>query len=148
MYTIEDILRLSNRIRDYYGKQLKNKIPNYSFSPNEISILILLSNNSTITTSTQLRIVLGVSKGLVSRSVDALFKKRLIKIDSNPNDKRISYIQLTDESNVVLDQIQKEVDKINRKLFSDISKEEFEKMMNVMMKINEAIEKVDHDEDK
>ena len=67
MLTIEEFLRLSNRLREYYGKQIKDRFSEYTFSPNEISILILLQNNTSITTSTQLRVVLGVSKALVSR---------------------------------------------------------------------------------
>ena len=146
MVTIEDVLRLSNRMREYYGRQLKNSIPNYAFSPNEISILILLDNNSTITTSTQLRIVLGVSKALISRSVDSLMKKGLIQISNDDMDKRISHIKLTDESKIVLDRIQIEVRKINEKLFSSISEEEFEHMVYLLEKMNKVIKEVDVDE--
>ena len=42
MLTIEEFLRLSNRLREYYGKQIKDRFAEYTFSPNEISILILL----------------------------------------------------------------------------------------------------------
>ncbi len=52
MLTIEEFLRLSNRLREYYGKQIKDRFSEYTFSPNEISILILLQNNTSITTST------------------------------------------------------------------------------------------------
>ena len=51
MLTIEEFLRLSNRLREYYGKQIKDRFSEYTFSPNEISILILLQNNTSITTS-------------------------------------------------------------------------------------------------
>ena len=43
MLTIEEFLRLSNRLREYYGKQIKDRFAEYTFSPNEISILILLA---------------------------------------------------------------------------------------------------------
>ena len=46
MLTIEEFLRLSNRLREYYGKQIKDRFSEYTFSPNEISILILLQNNT------------------------------------------------------------------------------------------------------
>lgn len=51
MLTIEEFLRLSNRLREYYGKQIKDRFSEYTFSPNEISILILLQNNTSITTA-------------------------------------------------------------------------------------------------
>ena len=81
MFTIEDFLRVSNQMRDYYAKKIKDSFQEFNFSPNEISILIVLKNNSTITTSTELKVVLGVSKTLISRSVDSLEKKGLGKIN-------------------------------------------------------------------
>ena len=79
MFTIEEFLRISNQMRDYYAKKIKDSFQEFNFSPNEISILIILKNNSTITTSTELKVVLGVSKTLISRSVDSLEKKGLIR---------------------------------------------------------------------
>ena len=65
MFTIEEFLRISNQMRDYYAKKIKDSFQEFNFSPNEISILIILKNNSTITTSTELKVVLGVSKTLI-----------------------------------------------------------------------------------
>ena len=109
MLTIEEFLRLSNRLREYYGKQIKDRFAEYTFSPNEISILILLQNNNSITTSTQLRVVLGVSKALVSRSVTSLEQKGLITVKGIPNDKRISHIELTENAIPVLEKINVEI---------------------------------------
>lgn len=80
MFTIEEFLRVSNQMRDYYAKKIKDSFQEFNFSPNEISILIILKNNPSITTSTELKVVLGVSKTLISRSVDSLEKKGLICI--------------------------------------------------------------------
>lgn len=103
MLTIEEFLRLSNRLREYYGKQIKDRFSEYTFSPNEISILILLQNNTSITTSTQLRVVLGVSKALVSRSVTSLAQKGLITMKKVSENRRISYIELTEEAIPILE---------------------------------------------
>lgn len=111
MLTIEEFLRLSNRLREYYGKEIKDRFSEYTFSPNEISILILLQNNNSITTSTQLRVVLGVSKALVSRSVTSLEQKGLITVKGIPNDKRISHIELTENAIPVLEKINIEIEK-------------------------------------
>ena len=114
MLTIEEFLRLSNRLREYYGKQIKDRFSEYTFSPNEISILILLQNNTSITTSTQLRVVLGVSKALVSRSVTSLKQKGLITMKKVSENRRISYIELTEEAIPVLEKISIEIAKINK----------------------------------
>ena len=138
MLTIEEFLRLSNRLREYYGKQIKDRFSEYTFSPNEISILILLQNNTSITTSTQLRVVLGVSKALVSRSVTSLEQKGLItmkKVSEN-----ISYIELTEEAIPILEKISIEIDKINQVLFKDIPTKDIQCMIETMNKMNEKIE--------
>lgn len=140
MLTIEEFLRLSNRLREYYGKQIKDRFSEYTFSPNEISILILLQNNTSITTSTQLRVVLGVSKALVSRSVTSLEQKGLITVKGIPNDKRISHIELTENAIPVLEKINIEIEKINQVLFKDIPKKDIQCMIDTMNKMNEKIE--------
>ena len=143
MLTIEEFLRLSNQLREYYGKQIKDRFAEYTFSPNEISILILLQNNNSITTSTQLRVVLGVSKALVSRSVTSLEQKGLITVKGIPNDKRISHIELTEDAIPVLEKINIEIEKINQVLFKDIPTKDIQCMIETMNKMNEKIEGAD-----
>lgn len=43
--TVEEMLGYFNQIRRVYANELNLKFTNENFSPNEISILILLSNN-------------------------------------------------------------------------------------------------------
>ena len=142
MLTIEEFLRLSNRLREYYGKQIKDRFAKYTFSPNEISILILLQNNNSITTSTQLRVVLGVSKALVSRSVTSLEQKGIVLVKPDPNDKRISHIELTENAIPVLEKISIEIEKINQVLFKDIPTKDIQCMIDTMNKMNKKIEGV------
>ena len=142
MLTIEEFLRLSNRLREYYGKQIKDRFSEYTFSPNEISILILLQNNTSITTSTQLRVVLGVSKALVSRSVTSLEQKGIVLVKPDPNDKRISHIELTENAIPVLEKISIEIEKINQVLFKDIPTKDIQCMIDTMNKMNKKIEGV------
>lgn len=142
MLTIEEFLRLSNRLREYYGKQIKVRFAEYTFFPNEISILILLQNNNSITTSTQLRVVLGVSKALVSRSVTSLEQKGIVLVKPDPNDKRISHIELTENAIPVLEKISIEIEKINQVLFKDIPTKDIQCMIDTMNKMNKKIEGV------
>ena len=115
---------LTNQMRDYYAKKIKDSFQEFNFSPNEISILIVLKNNPTITTSTELKVVLGVSKTLISRSVDSLEKKGLICTCVDEKDTRIHHLQLTDECKPILKIIDEEIGKINKTLFYDVSVEE------------------------
>ena len=139
MFTIEEFLRISNQMRDYYVKKIKDCFEKYHFSPNEISILIVLKNNSTITTSTELKVVLGVSKTLISRSVDSLEKKGLIRICIDEKDTRIHHLRLTDACKPVLKTIDEEIGKINKTLFYDVSVEEMRNLKQTMNKLQKRV---------
>lgn len=140
MFTIEEFLRISNQMRDYYAKKIKDSFQEFNFSPNEISILIILKNNSTITTSTELKVVLGVSKTLISRSVDSLEKKGLIRICIDEKDTRIHHLRLTDACKPVLKTIDEEIGKINKTLFYDVSVEEMRNLKQTMSKLQKRVE--------
>ena len=142
MFTIEEFLRISNQMRDYYAKKIKDCFEKYNFSPNEISILIVLKNNSTITTSTELKVVLGVSKTLISRSVDSLEKKGLIRICIDEKDTRIHHLRLTDACKPILKTIDEEIGKINKTLFYDVSVDEMKNLKQTMNKILNFVKNV------
>ena len=140
MFTIEEFLRISNQMRDYYAKKIKDSFQEFNFSPNEISILIILKNNSTITTSTELKVVLGVSKTLISRSVGSLEKKGLIRICIDEKDTRIHHLRLTDACKPILKTIDEEIGKINKTLFYDVSVEEMKSLKQTMNKLQKRVE--------
>lgn len=134
MLNVETMLRYFNEIRRIYAVKLNERMDDF-FSPNEINILILLSNNKHINTSSDLRVMLGVSKGLVSRSIDALLKKGLIACRSDEKDKRIQRIHLTKQAAPVIEHINHEVQKINDEALKDVSKEDIAHLEITMKKI-------------
>ena len=119
--TVEAMLGYFNQIRQVYANELNKKFEEERFSPNEISILILLSNNRTIDTASQLRVILGVSKGLVSRSLEW--------------DRRIQRICLTEQASPLVSRLQREIKKINEVFLEGISQEEIDQMEATMTKI-------------
>ena len=133
-------MRISNQMRDYYAKKIKDSFQEFNFSPNEISILIVLKNNPTITTSTELKVVLGVSKTLISRSVDSLEKKGLIRICIDEKDTRIHHLRLTDACKPILKTIDEEIGKINKTLFYDVSVDEMKNLKQTMNKLQKRVE--------
>lgn len=143
-HNIEMSLSLFSKVRRYYANKLQSKFSNDGLSMNEISILILLSNNKTINTSRELTYLSGVSKGLVSRSVDGLLKKGLIICIADKNDKRVQRIELTEKSQELIERIKIETAKINEQILCDISQDEIIQMENTISKI---ISKFDLEED-
>ena len=133
--TVEEMLGYFNQIRRVYANELNLKFTNENFSPNEISILILLSNNPSINTSSQLCTILGVSKGLISRSIDALVEKGYIICAKDDADKRIQQLSFSPQAAPVIQKLNEEVTKMNNEVLQDISKEELQQVEATMTKI-------------
>jgi DNA-binding MarR family transcriptional regulator len=133
--TVEAMLGYFNQIRQVYANELNKKVAQEKFSPNEMSVLILLSNNKTINTASQLKVILGVSKGLVSRSVEALAEKGLVDCRQDERDRRIQRIYLTERAQPLVVRMKSEIEKINEAFLDGISQEEIDQMEETMTKI-------------
>lgn len=137
---IETLIHYSIQIRKYYAQVLNEELKDMKLSPNEINILILLSNNPNITTSTQLNMFLGVSKGLISRSIDSLMKKKMIRLENDLSDRRIQHIFLTSTAQETIQILKQEIKKINEDILKDIPIEDIHNMEATMMKIRNRFE--------
>lgn len=135
MISVETMLSYFNQIRKFYANELNRRLKDENFSPNEISILILLSHNKTIDTCSDLRMILGVSKGLISRSIDSLIKKNMIESVIDEKDKRIHRLRLTKESCSVIEKINYESRKINQECLRNIDEKDIHQMEETMLKI-------------
>lgn len=132
---VEAVLSYLSQIRRVYAETLNINFQNENFSPNEISLLILLSNNESMNTSGRLATVLGVSKGLVSRSLTSLTQKGLVEIREAAGDRRSREILLTEASETVIKQLSEGIKEINEVVLADISEEEIMNMKTTMEKI-------------
>lgn len=135
MRSVEEMLAYFSQIRRFYAEELNRRLKMNDFSPNEISILILLTNNSSVSTSSQLGFLLGVSKGLVSRSVDALIGKGYLEVKKDSGDGRIRRLLLTEAAKPIVEVMKKEIGEINESLFDGITGEEINQMEATMQKI-------------
>ena len=133
--TVEAMLGYFNQIRQVYANELNKKVAQEKFSPNEMSVLILLSNNKTINTASQLKVILGDSKGQVSRSVEALAEKGLVDCRQDERDRRIQRIYLTERAQPLVVRMKSEIEKINEAFLDGISQEEIDQMEETMTKI-------------
>ena len=132
---IESMLGYFSQIRRLYAGKLVLKYENKRLSPNEVSILIMLSSNENIDTAGQICVLLGVSKGLVSRSMESLIEYGLIEKEKDENDKRITHLKISNEAEPFIDEMRKQIDRINKEVFKDISIDEIGQMEKTMLKI-------------
>lgn len=133
--TVESMISLFMKIRKVYADEFGKMLENKTYSPNEISILLFLSNNPSIDTNSQLCACLGVSKALVCRSVDALLGKEMIVSIPDDRDKRVQHLKLTDHARPVIEQLKEIKQKIDREILQGIPREDIVNMETTMEKI-------------
>lgn len=143
MMNLERMLGWFSTIRKAYADNLDLRYDGYKLSPNEISILIMLSSNKNIDTGGQICILLGVSKGLVSRSIDSLIAHGLLIKRKDEFDKRITHIQISKEAEPFIKEMRSQLKNINEKVYKDIDKEELEQMESTILKIIDRFEKLE-----
>lgn len=143
---IESMLGYFSQIRRLYAGKLILKYEDKRLSPNEISILIMLSSNKNIDTGGQLGILLGVSKGLVSRSIDSLIGYGLIEKEKDENDKRIIHLKISESAKPFIEEMRAQIARINKVVFNDISKDEIAQMEKTMLKILNKFKELEDEE--
>lgn len=139
--SVENMLSMYARVRKVYIEEFSRRFQEENFSPNEINIMIFLYNNPSIDTSSKLCVTLGVSKGLISRSIDSLLKKGYMKINIDEHDKRIQHLILTKKAEPIIKRIETIKDEMDEDILKDIPKEDIEIMQRTLLKIKENFEK-------
>ena len=135
MKSVEDMLKEFSVIRKVYAKIFTQLFNSEDLSPNEIDILLFLSNNPSIDTSKQLVYFLDVSKGLICRSIDSLVKKGFVTSSPDEKDRRIQRLKLTKNADSVIRQLSQVSEYIDSVILEGISKEEIEQTKNTLEKI-------------
>lgn len=70
----------------------------YDLTANEVALLAIIDQYEGVDTAHLLRRELGITKGMVSRYVDNLLKKGLLKAVTDEKDKRIIRLSLSEEA--------------------------------------------------
>lgn len=139
--TVENMLNFYSQIRKVYINEFTRRFQEKTFSPNELDILVFLSNNPSINTASQLCTCLNVSKALICRSVDNLSSKELLICRPDENDRRIQHLLLTPKASPIIDQIRCVCESLDKELLQGISPEEVAQMEDTMNRILERFVK-------
>ena len=95
----------------------------------------MLANNPSVTTATQLCVLLGVSKGLISRSVDNLRKRGLLECTRSAHDRRVVQLQLSGSGRTLTARLKQAGAEMNRELLADIPESDIAQMEDTMQRI-------------
>lgn len=90
------------KIDKAYRKRCAQAVEEYCFTPNEIVVLMFLSNHPEHDSATDIAHFRTISKGLVAKSVEALCERGYLKTGKDKKDKRLVHLYLTEESGEVV----------------------------------------------
>lgn len=133
--TVADMLNFYAQVRRVYISEFTRRFQESGFSPNELDILLFLSNNPSINTSSQLCTCLNVSKALTCRSVDALTERGFLTASPDPNDRRVIHLFLTAQADPVIEKLRGLHQELDADLLNGITQEELDQVQNTLQKI-------------
>lgn len=137
--TVEEMLKVYANIREAYSNYLSLAFEDGSFSPNEINILIFLYNNPNINTSKELTLTLGVSKGLISRSVESLISKGLLIKEKDVDDRRSELLKLSEKAKPLIVRMEKSKDAFAQSVIKDIDVKDLAVYQKVQQQIDQNL---------
>ena len=136
---VTELLKFYAALREAYSRFCAQALTSDSFSPNEINVLIFLSNNPQINTARELTITLGVSKGLIARSVDSLTSRGYLTTWTDQKDRRVVHLMITDKAVSVMEQIRSGRAEFSRQVLQGIAPDSLRTYFEVASQIHENV---------
>lgn len=132
-------LKFSWKSKKVYEKMFYSVIEELQLTQNEIDVLLFLINNKLLDTSKDIVEYRAISKSMVSKSVDSLFKKGYISYETDKTDKRCIHLKI----NPIAIPIARKLQEVQRKFFDvlcrGISVEEYGLIEGVLSKMYQNI---------
>lgn len=120
-----------------YKKFISPTLNNLGLTHNEFEILVFLQENLEYNTAKDIVEFSGLSKGLISRSIESLLKKEMLIIKKDEKDKRIVRLYISDSATKTIDVLNKISNEFCKLLLEGLKEEElisFDDILNKMIK--------------
>lgn len=120
-----------------YKKFISPTLNDLGLTHNEFEILVFLQENLEYNTAKDIVEFSGLSKGLISRSIESLLKKEMLTIKKDDKDKRIVRLYISNSAIETIDLLNKISNEFCRLLLEGLKDEEliaFDNILNKMIK--------------
>ena len=134
-----DFILSGMQLKKLIEKKVQPVIDEYDLRPVELDILVLLHREKNIDTAKAIVQRKHLSKAHISKSIDNLSEKGFIQVCEDEDDHRILHIQLTGKSQEVVKRMIAIYEECKEIMQNGISQEELEVVKNVVLKMNENI---------
>lgn len=118
---------------------LKKEISTYGINLSEFAVLEALYHKGELTVQQICQKVL-INSGSMTYVIDKLVKKGLLNRKTSAGDRRVYYIQLTNEGRTFMDDIFPKHEAFISDIFSSLSEEEQEQFITMMKKVGFSLD--------
>lgn len=127
------------RFKEAYGKSFTRVMKKLKLTKSEIDILLFLHNNAPLNTARDIARYRAMSKSMISKSVDSLYRKDYLSYSVSELDKRQYHLKIQAKAMPIVETLCKVQRKFFKKLFNNITEEEFKTVETVLNKMHENI---------
>ena len=123
-----------------YKRYFQKAVEEYAFTPNEISVLIFLSNHPHLDTARDIVRFRGIPKGLVAQSVRSLEEKGYVTVAQDSLDRRVFHLKLSEKSKDIVRRLRESEKILSQHLQKGIAKQDWEVTQRTMQHILQNID--------
>lgn len=128
------------KVNKAYRKICYQAVEEYRFTPNEIEVMMFLSNNPGLDSASDIACYKNISKGLVAKSVESLCTKGFLDTKKDTKDRRLIHLILTEHSADVVKRLQRCRKDFVNMLQLGIPQEDLDAMDRVMARMSENLD--------
>lgn len=137
---VNDVVQPSLLIKKLLEKKIAPIMKEYDLRIVELDILFFLSKDKHLDTAKEIMQKKHLSKAHISKSIDNLKKRNLIRISEDAQDHRILHIALDESAYEVVDKVMKVYAECLQTIHKGITEEEWETVHRVLHKMLQNIE--------
>lgn len=130
------------KIDKVYRKLCAQAVSEYSFTPNEIVVLMFLSNNPGLDSASDIAHFRNISKGLIAKSVESLCENGYLEAGKDAKDRRLVHLRLTEKSDSVVARLKQCRRDFAGQLYSGVDPNDMEAMERVTSMMNQNLENI------
>ena len=133
------VLMLIQKIIKLYQSYAKPVLNKYSMTQAEFDILAFLANNPELNTARDICEVRMLKKSIVCQSIDKLVTKGYVYKKSDPSDKRVLHLLMTDSASIIVEEIKKVQENYLSTIFSNFTYSDMSELYSLLIKLESNI---------
>lgn len=131
------------KMEKLYWSCIREAASGYHLTPNEISVLLFLQRHAPESdTAKDMVQQLGISKALVARSVDCLYRRGFVQGERDADDRRIVHLQLCGEGIAIAQRLYQNGCRVVEQLHRNVSEEELQQVHETMKKMQRNLDEI------